>query len=235
MARHQHHAADPGRGRGPCRFGDAGNGERGGFRLARARFEHVDRRHVGIEQIERGKRARQQRRVGKSGEAILGRGARHGERALGQRVEAVGRNVVGGDHRLLAADENAQAHVVAFGALRFLDGAVAHIDRERYAAHGDRVGRIGAGTPRGGDQTFGEIGKGGLVEKRRHCNVGEVLWLDVGAELKTRRRCACAAHDSTENRTSARKFPDRLRTAACGGGKDGAAGFRQPPVNHAGH
>ena len=174
VARHQHHAADAGRGRGACRFGDAGNGERRGFRLARARFEHVDRRHFRVEQIERGKRAREQRLVGKSGEAILGRGARHGECALGQRVEAVGRNVVGGDHRLLAADENAQAHIVAFGALRFLDRAVAHIDRERYRAHGDRVGRIGAGTPRGGNQTFGDIGKGGLVEKRRHCRFAKV-------------------------------------------------------------
>ena len=58
---------------------------------------------------------------------------------------------------------------------------VAYVDRERYRAHGDRVGRIGAGTPRGRNQTFGDIGKGGKVEKRRHCRFARVY---AGAHAK---------------------------------------------------
>ena len=76
-----------------------------------------------------GKRLRELRRVGKAGEAILGRGARHGDGALGERVEAIALEIVGRNDRLLAADKDAQAEIVAFGALRFLDRAVAHLDR----------------------------------------------------------------------------------------------------------
>ena len=87
--------------------------------------------------------------------------------------KAVAVEIVGRDHRLLPADQHAQAQIVAFGALRFLDRAVAHLDRQRHAAHGDRVGRIGAGALGGGDEPFGDIGKGGLVEERWH-------WLAIG-------------------------------------------------------
>ena len=108
---------------------------------------------------------RQQRRIGEAGEFVLGRGARHGDGAFGERIEAVALMSLVETDRLLAADQDAQAHIVAFGALRFLDRAVAHIDRQRDRAHGDRVGRVGAGAARGGDQTFGEIGEGGLIEE----------------------------------------------------------------------
>ena len=54
VARHQHHAADPGRGRGAARFGDAGNAEPGRFGLPRPLFQHFHRGHVGIEQVEIG-------------------------------------------------------------------------------------------------------------------------------------------------------------------------------------
>ena len=136
-----------------------------GLGFARALFQHVDVGHVGIEQIESREVARQQRRIGEPGEAVVGRGARHGDRALGESGDAVAVEIVGRDHRLLPADEDAQADVVAFGALRFLDRAVAHLDRQRHAAHGDRVGLVGAGALGGGDETFGEIGEGGLVEE----------------------------------------------------------------------
>ena len=66
------------------------------------------------------------------------------------------------------ADERAQPHVVAFGALGFLDSALAHLDRERDRTHGERVGGVRAGTARGRDQPFGEIGQRGLVEERGH-------------------------------------------------------------------
>ena len=104
-------------------------------------------------------------RIGEAGELVLRRGARHGDGALGQRIEAVGLDVIGRDRRLLVADEHAQADIVAFGALRFLHRAVAHIDRQRDRAHGDGIGRVGAGAARGGDEAVGEIGEGGLIEE----------------------------------------------------------------------
>jgi hypothetical protein len=66
------------------------------------------------------------------------------------------------------ADQDPQADIVAFGALRFLDRAVAHIDRQRDRAHGDGIGLLGAGAARGGDQALGEIGQCGLIEERGH-------------------------------------------------------------------
>ena len=173
VARHQHQAADAGRGRGAAGFADARDRHGRRLRLARAPFQHADVGHVGIEQIERGRVVRQQRRIGEAGEAVVGRGARHGHRALGQRRKAVAVEIVGRDHRLLPADEDAQPEIVAFGALRFLDGAVAHLDRQRHAAHGDRVGLVGAGALGGGDDPFGDVGEGGLVEERWH-------WLAIG-------------------------------------------------------
>ena len=171
----QHSAADAGGGRRAARLGDAGDGKTCGFRLCGALFQNLDRGHVGIEQIQLGEFVREQRRVGQSGVRIVGRGARHGDGTLRQRIEAAALQVVGRDHRLLAADEDAQADVVAFGALRFLDGAVAHFDRERDRAQGHGIGLIGAGALGGGDETMGEIGEGGLIEQRRHRGV--FFWL----------------------------------------------------------
>ena len=67
-----------------------------------------------------------------------------------------------------APDEHAQPHVVALGALGFLDRALAHLDRKRDRAHGDRVGRVGAGAARGRDQPFGKFGQRGLIEEGGH-------------------------------------------------------------------
>ncbi len=64
------------------------------------------------------------------------------------------------------ADEDAKPEIVAFGALGFLDRAVAHFDCERHRTHRNRIGRVGACTLCGGDQTVGEIDEGGLVEER---------------------------------------------------------------------
>jgi hypothetical protein len=69
---------------------------------------------------------------------------------------------------LAAPDKGAQSYVIAFGALRFLDRALAHLDRKRHPAHGERVGGIRAGPARSRDQPFGEIGQRGLVEERGH-------------------------------------------------------------------
>ena len=48
---------------------------------------------------------------------------------------------------------------------RFLDRAVAHLDRERHRAHRHRVGGVGAGGARGLDQPLGALGQRGLVEQ----------------------------------------------------------------------
>ena len=125
-------------------------------------------RQRGIEQIEIGKIARQQSGIRQPGERVLGRDARHRHGALGQRRDAVARDVVGRNHRLTLADQHAQAHVVAFGALGFLDRAVANLDRRRDAAHRHRVGGIGAGRARGLHQSLGKRGQGGLVEQGIH-------------------------------------------------------------------
>ena len=118
-----------------------------------------------------GKFLRQQRRIGEARILILGRDARHRHRALGQRGDAVAAHVVGRDHRLLAPDQHAKTHVVAFGALRFFDRAVAHVDRLRHRAHRHRVGGIGAGRARGLDEPLGERDQGGLVEQGIHCGL----------------------------------------------------------------
>ena len=65
----------------------------------------------------------------------------------------------------MTPDEHAQPHVVALGALGFLDRALAHLDRERYRAHRERVGRVGTGAASGRDQPFGEVGQRGLIEE----------------------------------------------------------------------
>ena len=176
--------------------------------LARVPFQHVDARHVGIEQIEIGKVAGEQRRIGESGEFVLRRGARHGDGALGQRIDAVALDVVGRDRRLLVADQHAQADVVAFGALRFLDRAVAHVDRQRHRAHRDRIGLVGAGAPRRGDEAVGEIGEGGLIEERGHLG-----WQSVYADGRPQRqgaRCAEQARFQAGNESSPAATGGRL-------------------------
>ena len=146
-------------------------------RLARSsRTGHA--RQIRIEQIEIGNVLRASR-AGSARPANGSSGAdpRHGNRALGE-LRDVGLDVVGRHHRLAAPDEHAQPHVVALGALGFLHRALAHLDRERYRAHGDRIGRIGAGTAGSGDEAFGEVGQRGLIEERGHGgDIGEVITL----------------------------------------------------------
>ena len=103
-------------------------------------------------------------RVGQPGEGVLRRDRAIATARSASDAVAAG-DVIGRDHRLAAADQHPQADVVAFGALRFLDRAVAHLDRERDRAHRDRIGGIGAGAAGGGHQPFGKIGERGLIEK----------------------------------------------------------------------
>ena len=93
----------------------------GGFGFAGAAFEFGGRRDLGIEQIEIGEIARQQRRIGEADIFVVGRDARHRDRALGKLGDAVAADVVGRDHRLALSDQHAQSDIVAFRALGFLD------------------------------------------------------------------------------------------------------------------
>ena len=121
--------------------------------------------HLGIEQIEIGEVARQQRRIGEADIFVVGRDARHRDRALGELGHGIAADVVGRDHRLALADQHAQADIVAFGAFGFLDAAVAHLDALRDAAHRDRIGGIRAGAFGGLDQPLRERGQRGLIEQ----------------------------------------------------------------------
>jgi hypothetical protein len=125
VACYQHHAADSGRRGRTAGFGNSGNAECGLFGLARAFLKHGDRRHVGVKQIKIGKCSCQQRGIGEPGEFVVWRRARHGDGALGQRVQAICLDVVGRNRRLLAADQDAKPDIVAFRALRLLDRAIA--------------------------------------------------------------------------------------------------------------
>ena len=156
VAGHQHHAADAGRRGCAFRLADALDRQARGLGAQRAILEHGDRRHVGIEQIERGLRARQSRFIGKAGELVLGRDLGHRHRALRQRRDVAG-DVVGRHHRGAAADEHAQPDVVALGALRLIDRAFAHADAERHRTHRNRIGGIGAGAARSLHETLGEL------------------------------------------------------------------------------
>ena len=167
VAGDQHHAADARRSGRAARLGDAFNGESRTFRGARRCFQPFNRRQVRIEQVEVGKIMRQQARVGEACELVLRRRARHRHRAFGQRLGAVGGQIVRGDNSLAAADQHAQTEIVTLGAFAFFHRAVAHLDRQGNRAHRHRVGGIGAGGAGGFHQALGALGEGGLIEKRR--------------------------------------------------------------------
>jgi hypothetical protein len=61
-----------------------------------------------------------------------------------------------------------EAHIVTFGALGFLDRALAQFDAERHRAQGERIGFIRARLARRGNTTLREIGQSGLIEKIGH-------------------------------------------------------------------
>ncbi len=193
VAGHQHHAADAGGGRGAARLGDAGDGKSRLFHRARGFFQRGNARQIGIAEIEVGEIMRQQARIGEPGISVLGRHASHGDRAFGELRGAIGGQVVGGNHRLAAADQHAQAKVVAFGALAFLNGAVADLDGQRHRAQRDRVGGIGAGGARGLHQAFGAFGEGGLVEERRGGGMHGAVNGSDNEERSTPLSAICAA------------------------------------------
>ena len=198
-ARHQHHAADAGGSRGAAGLGDAFDRDRGALRGRGERLEVADARHRVVEQIEIGQIAREPLRLGETGEPVLRRGARHRDDALGDRVDdavAVAGEIVGRNHRLAAADEGAQADIVAFGALRGLDASVAYVDRLGDAAHRDGIRRIGAVTARRLDQPLGDLCETRLIEETAHGVVARMgcgrdvgqLELEMGISARANKR-----------------------------------------------
>ena len=68
----------------------------GGLGLPGARFQHVDARHVGIDEVELADSScASSAAIGEPGEAVVRRRARHRDRALGQRIEAFALEIVG--------------------------------------------------------------------------------------------------------------------------------------------
>ena len=168
VAGHQHHAADAGRRRCAARFGDAFDGERRRLRRrARAASSTATSGRSRIEQVEVGKVVRQQRRD-RRGPAKWSSGA---TRAIATARSASASAplpfmslVETTAWRWPTSTRRPMSSPSARS--RFLDRAVAHFDRQRHRAHRDRIGRIGAGAPRGRDQAFGKVEQGGLIEKR---------------------------------------------------------------------
>ncbi len=101
-----------------------------------------------------GKSSRQQRGIGETDIFVIRRDARHRDRALRKPRDAVAADVVGRDHRLALSHQHAQADIIAFRALGFLDAPVAYFYAMRHAAHRDRVGGVRAGAPGGLDEAL---------------------------------------------------------------------------------
>ena len=151
------------------------------------RSQFGGRGNRAIEQIEIGELARQQRRIGEPDIFVVGRDPRHRHRALGEFRDAVAGDVVGRDHGLALSDQHAQADIVAFRALGFLDAAVAHFDALRNAAHRDRVRGIGAGAFGGLDQALRQRRERRLVEQVGSRGLGKrrSAWMVKSSQTKS--------------------------------------------------
>ena len=100
---------------------------------------------------------------------IVGRDARHRDRAFGEFRDIVAADVVGRDRGLTSSDQHTQTDVVTLGAFRFLDASVANLDALRDATHRDRVRGIRARALRSLDQPFSELTERGLIEEFGFC------------------------------------------------------------------
>ena len=88
--------------------------------------------------------------------------------SLGQPVQAVCLDIIGGNRRLLLADQDAKPDIVAFRTLRFVDRAIAQFDGKGHRPHRHGISLVGAGAFGGGDQLLGKIQQCGLIEQRCH-------------------------------------------------------------------
>ncbi|GIQ72473.1 hypothetical protein BraRD5C2_09090 [Bradyrhizobium sp. RD5-C2] len=117
-----------------------------------------------------------ERGIGQTDIFVVGRDARHRDRALGELCNPVAADVIGRHHRLALADEHPKPDIIAFGALGFLDAAIADFDALRDAAHRDGIGGIGAGALCGLDQTLRKVAQAGLIEQIGGIAVSRCRW-----------------------------------------------------------
>ena len=150
---------------GAFRLADALDREARGLGAQRALLEHGDRRQLGIEQIEIGQRRRASSdAIGEAGELVLGRDLRHRHRALGERRDVAG-DVVGRHHRL-RRPTNTRRPTSSLSERSDSSTAPSRtptpsdIERTATASAASAPARRAAV-----DETFGEIGQRGLIEK----------------------------------------------------------------------
>ena len=133
------------RGGAAVGIGHPGDGARRLFRRQRGFAQILRARLCLIGQIEIAGLLREQR-IG-AGEArigILGRQPRHFHRARCQHAQTLGREIAGADRGVAAADEDAQADFLAFGAFDVLQCAQPHGDALGGRGAGHRIGGVGA-------------------------------------------------------------------------------------------
>jgi hypothetical protein len=127
--------------RGTVAVADAGNGAGGLFGKARALLKVGKRRGGGIEQAEvRRLAASEILRVGETGEGVLGRLARHGDRALRQFGKAGGVEAGRGDGRRAGAIKQPQGDFEGLAMVDILKLTEANRDAARPADPDHRVG-----------------------------------------------------------------------------------------------
>ena len=103
--------------------------------------------------------------IGETDIFVVGRDAGHRDRPLGKLGDAIAGNIVGRDHGLALPDQYAQSDIIAFGALGFLDAAIAHFDALRDAAHRNRIGGVRARALCGLDQPLRQRRERRLIEQ----------------------------------------------------------------------
>ncbi len=126
--------------------------------------------------------------VGQAGVGVLRHDAGHGDRTLRQFGEPGGIDGGGRDDGGLLAQEHAQAEVAAFGALDVLCLAEAAGDGQRGAGDQHRVGGIGAGGTRAGEQVGEEvegIGHDDLSAGRGACCYASLTTCESGSSFRS--------------------------------------------------
>ncbi|MNS77649.1 hypothetical protein D3C72_1112340 [compost metagenome] len=145
-------------------LGHAGDSQSGGLGLGGGGFQRLGGALGRVEQVEVGVRAlRQPVLRGQRGIGVFGRQFGHGHGALDQTGAGGVGQVGGGDRGLTPADEDAQAQIAGLLALDLFQFGVAHADGQGGAVGGNRLGGVGAGLQRGGDQIGQDVGGGRLI------------------------------------------------------------------------
>jgi hypothetical protein len=191
--RERHHRAR-GAGAGAFAVGDAFNGaggllgeERAGLERGRIDFGaviEIEHRRAAVEQAGLG---------GEAGPFVLGRLARHRDGALDERGERVAAQIGSGDTGRAAADEDAQAKLLALRTLDILEFAHAHRNRLRTVGGEHGIGGVGACGARPGDDIGGAFT--GFGNGQHRCDLGmRGRNVKASGQRRSRRRTSAARH-----------------------------------------